>query len=94
MRIRRILWYDYVEQKILIKHNLSTEEVEQVFNNKPRTFWKETGLVEGEDLYNALGQTNSGRYLSVFFIHKKGGGAMIISAREMNARERKRYEKK
>jgi hypothetical protein len=44
--------------------------------------------------YNALGRTESGRYLSVFFIRKLGNKALIITARDMNTRERKRYEKK
>jgi len=57
-------------------------------------FKRESGKVEGEDLYNALGRTESGRYLSVFFIRKLGNKALIITARDMNTRERKRYEKK
>jgi len=50
--------------------------------------------VVGESVYWALGQTDSGRYLTIFFIHKRGGKALPISARDMNAEERKRYEKK
>jgi len=59
-----------------------------------RIFKKETGRVEGEYLYNALGTTESGRYLSVFFIRKLNNKALIITARDMNKNERKRYEKK
>ena len=47
-----------------------------------------------EDLYNILGRTGEGRYLSVFFIKKLKNKALIISARDMNQRERRRYEKK
>jgi len=50
--------------------------------------------LEGEDIYNALGRTKSGRFLSVIFIRKLGNKALIITARDMNARERRRYEKK
>jgi len=28
------------------------------------------GHVDGEDVYLALGQTDAGRYLSVFFVYK------------------------
>jgi predicted NBD/HSP70 family sugar kinase len=42
----------------------------------------------------ALGRTESGRCLSVFFIRKLGNKALIITARDMNTRERRRYEKK
>ena len=57
-------------------------------------FKKETGKVDGEHLYNALGQTNQGRYLSIFFIKKLNNKALIISSRDMNKKERQRYEKK
>jgi len=45
-------------------------------------------------LYNVLGKTKEGRYLSIFFIKKLGNMALIITARDMNQRERRRYEKK
>ncbi len=69
-------------------------EVEDVLSGKCRIFKQENGDVEGEDLYNALGRTESGRYLSVFFIKKLNSRALIITARDMNRRERLRYEKK
>lgn len=69
-------------------------EVEEVFSGNFRIFKRESGKVEGEDLYNALGKTEAGRHLSVFFIKKLGNRALIITARNMNQRERKRYEKK
>ena len=54
----------------------------------------EKGRIAGEDLYMALGQTDAGRYLSVFFIRKEGRLALIISARDMDTKERKRYGRK
>ncbi len=59
--------------------------------------WKHNVLpseVEGEHLYNALGRTQTGRYLSVFFIRKLDNRALIITARNMNRKERKKYGKK
>ncbi len=69
-------------------------EVEEVLTGRCRIFKRESGNVEGEDLYNALGKTKSGRYLSLFFIRKLGNKALIVTARDMNKRERWRYEKK
>lgn len=69
-------------------------EVEEVLLGNCRIFKKESGDIEGEDLYNALGRTKSGRYLSVFFIKKLNRKALIVTARDMHYRERKRYEKK
>lgn len=42
-------------------------------------------------MYAAYGQTDAGRYLTVFFIHKPGGRALIISARDMDGKERRQY---
>jgi len=57
--------------------------------------WEHTqNPVEGEHLYNALGKTVAGRLLSVFFIRKLGSKALIVTARDMNESERKRYGKK
>ncbi|MEW6665135.1 MAG: hypothetical protein AB1512_07935 [Thermodesulfobacteriota bacterium] len=53
-----------------------------------------TFLVEGENVYNALGRTEQGRHLSIFFIRKPERRALILTARDMNRRERIRYEKK
>lgn len=69
-------------------------EVEEVVSGNYRIFKRESGKVEGEDLYNVLGRTRAGRYLSVFFIKKLGNKVLIITARDMNQRERRRYEKK
>jgi len=71
-----------------------TSEVEDVLSGKCRIFKKEKGKVEGEHLYNALGKTQQGRYLSIFFIKKLNSKALIITARDMINRERQRYEKK
>lgn len=69
-------------------------EVEQVLCGQCRIFRKEKGRVEGEHLYNALGRTESGRFLSVFFIRNIGSKALIVTARDMNKAERSRYAKK
>ncbi len=41
-----------------------------------------------------LGQTDSGRYLSIYFIYKLNKYALVVSAREMNPKERRRYASK
>ena len=51
------------------------------------------GRVHGEDLYAALAQISSGRYLIVFFINKKRGMALPISARDMDRAERKYHDR-
>ena len=89
-----IIWLDTIVEKLAWKHNVLTSEVEEVLGGNCRIFKKEKGRVEGEHLYNALGKTNSGRYLSVFFIMKLNNKALIVTARDMNKTKRKRYETK
>lgn len=89
-----IIWLDAIIEKITWKHQVLPSEVEEVFTGQCRIFKKESGKVEGEHLYNALGRTRDGRYLSVFFIKKLDNKALIITARDMNKNERKKYEKK
>ncbi len=48
---------------------------------------------EEENRYYALGKTDMGRLLFIVFTIR-GKNIRIISARDMNKREKKRYEKK
>ncbi len=80
--------------KLIWKHNVTETEVRQVFLDKPRYRFIEKGRYEGEHLYLALGITDSGRYLAVYFIYKKNKKALIITARDMTETERRKYAKK
>jgi hypothetical protein len=82
------------EDKLESKHNVRAYEVEEVLLSKPRFFFAEKGNTENEDLYRALGQTEDGRRLAVFFIYKRDHTALVLSARDMTDKERKRHVKK
>ena len=92
--IEDIIWLDRIVEKLAWKHNVLPSEVEEVLSGGCKIFRKEKGKVEGEHLYNALGRTESGRYLSVFFVRKLGSKALIVTGRGMNRSERSRYDKK
>ena len=94
MFIDDFVWLTQVANKLATKHRVTLDEVEQVFFNKPRYRFVESGFRSGEDVYSAGGQTDSGRYLIVFFIHKGDNTALILSARDMDRGERKQYERK
>lgn len=94
MRIEGIIWLRTVIDKLAFKHRVETHEVEELFAAKPKFRFVEKGEREGENVYLALGQTSSGRYLTVFFIHKKTDDALILSARDMAEKERKMYGRK
>ncbi|MBI5303310.1 MAG: BrnT family toxin [Chloroflexi bacterium] len=90
-----IAWVDILdEDKLDRKHNVRPYEVEQVLLNNPRIFFVEKGNIVGEDVYLGLGRTDDGRYLAVFFIYKKNRVALVTSARDEDAKERRRYAKK
>lgn len=91
MQINDIIWLESVIEKIESKHNVSPDEVEDVFYNNPRYRKAGKGKFKGEDLYYAYGRADSGRYLFVVFIYKKTKDALVISARDMDRKERKRY---
>jgi hypothetical protein len=94
MRIDDFIWKPDVVDKIASKHGVTTDEVEEVFAHAPHIRFHERGKVAGEDLYTALGRTNVGRYLRVFFIYKRDRRALIVTAREMDKGERKLYAKR
>jgi len=68
--------------------NITKDEVEQVFTNKTQYRFLEQGKIEGENVYSAYGLTDAGRYVTVIFIRKFGNSALIISARDMDRKER------
>lgn len=73
---------------------MALEEVQETFANRPRVERMEKGHHKGEDVYVAFGQTDEGRYLTVIFIYKLDRRALIITARDMSSKERRRYGKK
>ena len=54
----------------------------------------DAGHRAGEDVYAALGQTEAGRYLITFFVHKLDGRALPVSARDMTPSERRLHGRK
>jgi len=80
--------------KLIWKHNVTESEVRQVFLDKPQYRFIEKGRYKGEHLYLALGTTDAGRYLAVYFIYKKNKQALIITSRNMTENERRKYAKK
>jgi uncharacterized DUF497 family protein len=94
MKLDGIIWLRDIADKLEFKHNVTMEEVEQGLNNKPKFRFVEKGERKGEDIYMALGRTDSGRYLTILFIYKRTREALILSARDMADKERKQYEKK
>ncbi len=94
MYIDDFIWLPDIVDKLAVKHHVTQDEVEEVFFDQPRYRFVESGYRQGEDVYAASGQTDGGRYLIIFFIQKPSHRALILSARDMDDTERRRYERK
>jgi len=91
MKIVGFVWLEEIVEKLAVKHRVTTDEVEQVLEARPSIKRINKGRFRGEDVYRALGQSEAGRYLVVFFIYKQTGEALILSARDMDRKERRSY---
>lgn len=91
MKIRDLIFLDRIVEKLDRKHRVSPQEVEEVFFQPPYFRFVEKGNYNNENVYAAFGQTYSGRYLIIFFVYKQNENALILSARDMDNAERKRY---
>lgn len=94
MEIKDLIITPEILDKLIWKHNVTEAEARQVFRDMPRYRFIEKGKIEGEHMYLALGITDAGRYLSIFFIYKKNKNVLIATARDMTEKERRRYAKK
>lgn len=94
MKIEDVIWLRDVVDKLSSQHQVETDEVEEVFADRPKFRFVEKGERKGEDVYMALGQTDAGRHLSALFIYKKTKEALILSARDMARKEKRQYGRK
>ncbi|MEA1864445.1 MAG: BrnT family toxin [Euryarchaeota archaeon] len=70
MRIEGIIWFDEIVEKLEWKHGVQPREVVEIFINKlnkPEFRFVEKGHRSGEHVYAAMGQTDAGRHLIIFF---------------------------
>jgi uncharacterized DUF497 family protein len=79
--------------KNLLKHNVENWECEQVFFNEPLIVLGDLKHSLSERRWAAFGKTDAGRLLVVLFT-RRATLLRVISARDMNPRERKFYEEK
>jgi uncharacterized DUF497 family protein len=73
------------------RHRVSHIECEEVFFNRPIIVKKDEPHSTSEDRYFVLGKTDADRLLFIVFT-LRSNKIRIISARDMNRKERKIYE--
>jgi len=77
--------------KNLVKHKVENWECEQIFFNAPLLVLEDPSHSRAEKRWAAFGQTDADRLLVVIFT-KRGDLLRVISARDMNKKEREFYE--
>ncbi|OGE77853.1 MAG: hypothetical protein A2751_02300 [Candidatus Doudnabacteria bacterium RIFCSPHIGHO2_01_FULL_46_14] len=84
-------WDEHNRAKLRLRHNISSEEAEQLFINDHSVFFDVKHSI-AERRYQLLGSSNSGRILFIVFTIRKNK-IRIISARSAGKKERSNYEK-
>lgn len=85
-------WDDGNSRKSLDKHGVTQGEAEQVFTGEV-LFAEDIKHSQDEPRYQAIGSTIEGRLLHVTFtLRDENKRIRVISARDMNRRERASYE--
>jgi uncharacterized DUF497 family protein len=90
MRIYEFIWPGHRIEHVA-RHGVTPEEVEQVCFGKSLVRRVKS---EGENpVYHIRGQTRAGRYLLCIVIEFPDGKGYPVTAREMTAKEKRRYRK-
>ncbi|HEY5794581.1 MAG TPA: BrnT family toxin [Bosea sp. (in: a-proteobacteria)] len=85
-------WDQGNDRKSAEKHDVSRTEAEQVLMNEPLLLLEDGRHSLAEQRFHALGHTGEGRCLHVTFtLRRENSLIRIISARDMNRKERQYY---
>ncbi|MEH6951225.1 BrnT family toxin [Nitrobacter sp. NHB1] len=92
-RIAGFEWDDGNRRKSADKHDVSPTEAESIFFRDPLIVAEDEKHSGSEQRFNALGKTIEDRLLHITFTFRQNGTLLrVISARDMNRKERKIYE--
>ena len=87
-------WDDGNRRKSADKHDVSQAEAESIFFNDPLIVVEDARHNETEQRLHGLGKTAQNRLLHITFtLRGKGTLIRVISARDMQRKERNVYEK-
>jgi len=86
-------WDKGNQDKNWVKHKVLSQECEEIFSDVNKRLYKDPIHSEEENRYILLGMTKSCRLLFIVFT-MRGNKVRVISARDINKRERSLYEEK
>jgi len=85
-------WHSAKAESNLKNHGVSFDETATVFDDPFAEFLPDLRHSTNENRYLCLGASSAGRLLAVSFT-ERGDNVRIISAREMEPKERRSYER-
>lgn len=88
MRIRKLLWSQSVIKKLHTKHKIQPPEVREICAGNHLALRGRRGT------HYLLGQTAAGRYLFVVLSNRGKGKFKVVTAREMNAKEKRLFRRR
>lgn len=86
-------WDEGNFDKNSIKHGVTNQESEEIFFSEQSFIFESEKSSLSEKRYLVWGATKTGRRLAIIFTIR-GDKIRIVSARDMNKKERRAYEKK
>ncbi len=90
MRIRALVWKDVLVEKIVDKHDVCPDEVEEVVYEDST---KEVRRI-GQERYGVFGQTEDGRYLFIVLDRDDDpGDFVVVTARDMTDKEKRAFRR-
>lgn len=89
MRIDYLYWKDELLEKILYKHGVAPEEVEEIVYEP-----KSEARKHGSHRYLVFGQTQVGRHLFIVLDEEEKGVFTPVTARDMTESEKHAYKKR
>lgn len=84
-------WDEHNAEKNWQKHRVTPSECEEMFFNRPMVVSDDVKHSEKENRFYALGHSDAGRMLFAVFTIRRNL-IRVISARDMNRKERKVYK--
>ncbi len=82
-----LLWDEWNEEHIA-RHGVDPEEVEEVAANRPHVVRSRKGR------YRLIGQTDAGRFLTVFVAPHGTAGYYVLTARDTTSSERQAFRRR
>ena len=81
-----LTWNEDIEAHIA-RHNIVPGEVEEVLGSHPKKY-----LDGRNEIKLVFGTTNAGRYAMVVLAEASDGREMVVTARDLNIRERRSFQ--